>query len=157
MSIQAIAWVLEFSHSRLAARLVLICIANHAHADGSNSYPSFNTIAREGHLSRSEVIRSIQELERGGELSVEREAGPHGTNMYSLPRFMEARRDQLVAKRDQLLVSSGAQLVASGVQASRQKRPEPSFNRTKPKDIITISTGTARPKAEALRRNASRA
>lgn len=116
----------------------MISIANHAHADGTNSYPSFNTIAREGHLSRSEVIRSIPELEMSGELSVAREAGPHGTNMYSLPRFMEDRRNQLVAKRDQSLVASDAQLVASGVQASRQKRPEPSFNRTEPNTRATV-------------------
>lgn len=87
MSVQAIAWVLEHSESRLGARCVLMSIANHAKADGTGSWPSVKTIAKEARLSDREVQYATAELRRIGELSVQISAGPKGVNMYSLPKI----------------------------------------------------------------------
>ena len=90
MSVQAISWVLEQSESRLSARHVLISIANHAKSDGTDAWPSVATIARESRLSVSEVHSSLRELQELGELSVDRAAGPHGCNLYTLQRMQGA-------------------------------------------------------------------
>ena len=76
MSVQAISWVFDHSQSRLAARLVLLAIANHAGSDGWAD-PSLFTIACEAHLSEREVQDAIRELEASGELTVQSCAGCH--------------------------------------------------------------------------------
>lgn len=87
---QAIAWVLECSESRLGARCVLISIANHAKADGTGSWPSVPTIAREARVSEREVQYATAELRRIGELIIQTSAGPRGSNLYSLPKMAGA-------------------------------------------------------------------
>jgi Helix-turn-helix domain len=87
LSVQAIAWVLEESESKLAARLVLLSIANHAKADGSNAWPSLDQLALEAGVTRRHAIRCIRELEDLGELGVRRNKGPSGTNRYDLTKM----------------------------------------------------------------------
>jgi hypothetical protein len=85
VSVQAMSWVLEYSESRLAARLVLLSIANHAKADGTGAWPSVETIAKESLLSEREARYALRNLEILGELNTQLNAGPHGANLYSLP------------------------------------------------------------------------
>jgi hypothetical protein len=89
MSIQAMSWVFKYSESHLAARLVLISIANYANKD-CIAWPSLDTIAEEANVDRSTVIRVIDDLVQIGEVSLE--AGGRGskdTNTYYLPKFHE--------------------------------------------------------------------
>lgn len=90
MSVQALSWVLDYSESEHSARLVLISIANHAKKDGTGAWPSVATIAEESRLSEREVRNSLRDLESLKELSTELNAGPHGTNLYSLPKMQGA-------------------------------------------------------------------
>jgi hypothetical protein len=87
LSIQAIAWVFEHSESRLGPRHVLLSIANHADQFGRNAWPSVSTIMHETRLSEREVQTSTKMLVELGELSLRKNAGPRGTNVYALVKM----------------------------------------------------------------------
>jgi hypothetical protein len=74
MSIEAMTLVLNHSQAQGRAKLVLIGIANHQGDNGA--WPSIETLARYANASERSVIRDIQELEKSGELIVERNAAP---------------------------------------------------------------------------------
>lgn len=63
MSIHVLSWVLKSSPTRLADRLVLIVLADHASEDGAGAYPSVKTISDESRLSRRAVQDSLRRLE----------------------------------------------------------------------------------------------
>ncbi len=93
MSVQAISWVIEKSKQRGSKFVVLLMIANHAHSDGTGSYPSYDRLARESRLSPRRVMSIVEDLESSGELKIEKGAGPHGTNIYSLPLMQSESPD----------------------------------------------------------------
>lgn len=108
MSVQAISWVFDHSESELAARHVLLSIANHADKFGQNSWPSFPTISQEARVSEKTVQRSIKELMEMGELSVNIGAGPHRSNLYSLCKMQGDNLSGIkVVKEDILSLSGG--------------------------------------------------
>jgi hypothetical protein len=117
MSVQSLSWVLDYSEAEHSARLVLISIANHADKYGRNAWPSVRVIGEESKLSERVVRSAISELERIGELTVEREAGPGRSNLYSLHKMHPAENAPLQKTTDE-----GAE---SG-RAIRNNRPEPS-------------------------------
>jgi helix-turn-helix protein len=82
MSVKVMTWVLEHSTSTLAARLVLIAIADNAGDDGAEAYPSVATIARKARVGERTVQESIPKLVKLGELEVSYNAGPRGANRY---------------------------------------------------------------------------
>ncbi len=82
MSVQAMSWVIEHSRHKGAELLCLLMIANHAHADGTNAFPSIETLARECRMSERQIKRIIQKLEESGELRVERGVGRGNVNYY---------------------------------------------------------------------------
>ena len=147
LSVQAISWVLDHSKSRLGARHVLISIANHARKDGTGAWPSVQTIARESNLSVREVRYALIELEKIGELSYRKAAGPHGTNLYSLPLCGV-----------QSLQGSGCKIEPIGVQSTaqwgEQFAPEPSLKKSVSKDregsFAATGTQTSRGVIETL-------
>lgn len=131
MSVQAIGWVLDHSKSRLAARHVLISIANHAKSDGTGAWPSVGTIARESRISKREVQRSIPQLVAMGELHVEPGAGPNGTHMYSLPKMMAGRQAvEGVTSCHRGVTNCHGGGVTNGRIPPDQKSPEPSLEAT---------------------------
>lgn len=87
LSVQAISWVLDHSQSRLGARHVLLSIANHARSDGTGAWPGIPTIAREAKMSQRAVQYCLRRLAASGELRIQFGQGPHGCNLYSLPRM----------------------------------------------------------------------
>lgn len=87
MSHQATTWVMEFSESQLAARLVLGAIAHRVSNDSGEAYPSIPTIAREANVSESTVYEALDKLYDLGEVDWEKAASPLGTNLYRLPKF----------------------------------------------------------------------
>lgn len=97
MSVQALSWVLDFSNSTHSERHVLISIANHAKADGTGAWPSYSTIAKEARLDNATVYRALESLKKSGELDWESGAGPHGANLYSMPKFMAMIQAQIKA------------------------------------------------------------
>lgn len=110
MSIQAVAWVLEHSQAKLADRLVLIAIANHADARGWNAWPSVEKIAEEAGVHEVTVWRSVKALEELGELVAQRRPGR--PNRYRLPALDP--------------------LQSAGGEGLQDARGEPPANRKKP-------------------------
>lgn len=101
LSNEAQAWVAQKSSHKGSALLVLYIIANHAHADGTGSYPSQSTIARESRMSVRGVQYIIDRLESSQELIVETttehtEDRFRGRCTYSLPGV---RRDGFYVQR----------------------------------------------------------
>jgi hypothetical protein len=80
MSAQAWSYVVKNSNHKGGALLLLLMIANHAHADGTNAYPSVKTLAEECRMSVRQVIRLVAILEKSGELIIERSHGRHHHN-----------------------------------------------------------------------------
>lgn len=108
MSVQALSWVFDHSESELAARHVLLSIANHADKFGQNSWPSFPTIAQEARVTEKTVQRSIKELVSLGELKVLIGAGPNRSNLYSLAKMEEDNlSSSKVVKEDILSLGGG--------------------------------------------------
>jgi hypothetical protein len=91
VSVQALSWVLEESQASGHARLVLLALANHASSRGHNACCGFHTIGREAKVSRSTVIRCLDELEALGEVLIYPQKGVQGrggkTNRYELPQM----------------------------------------------------------------------
>jgi hypothetical protein len=79
MSGYVTGWVLKHSNAVGAARLVLVVIADHASSDGTNSWPSADTIAHEARVSRATVFRALEQLEQAGELRIDHGAGGPAT------------------------------------------------------------------------------
>lgn len=75
-------WVLDNSTTKLAARLVLIAIANHANADGTTSYPNVTRIAREANVKLSTARQAIRDLEVGGHIDVQPGGGRDTDGKY---------------------------------------------------------------------------
>jgi len=68
MSIKAVTWVFDNSEARLGNRLVLLALADYAHDDGSNAFPSVVSIAEKTRMSERQVRRALHELEASGEI-----------------------------------------------------------------------------------------
>jgi hypothetical protein len=83
MSFQAQTWVIDNSKHKGSALLVLLMIANHAHADGTNAFPSLATLAKECRMSDRQITRIIQTLEASGEVNIARSAG-RSSHRYSV-------------------------------------------------------------------------
>lgn len=81
MSVQAMTAV--FSHSRLGgtSRLVMLSIANY-HGDDA-AWPSVDSLAHDCRMSRRAVQDCLRRCEDSGELHVDPNGGPRGTNRYS--------------------------------------------------------------------------
>ncbi len=69
MSFKCVAWVLDNSDSTLGARLVLISLAEFAQDDGSETYPSVETLMKRSRLSRRGVQDALRRLESDGSLA----------------------------------------------------------------------------------------
>jgi hypothetical protein len=55
--------------------LLLLAIADHAHPDGTNAFPSQHTLAKKTRLSVRQVRRLLDRLVDGGELKIEERPG----------------------------------------------------------------------------------
>lgn len=91
MSGYAVGHVLRSSRASGTSLLVLIVIAEATHQDGTGAWPAVPSIAKLARTSERNVFRVIRELEEAGELQIERNAGPHGTNLYSIPGVGQLR------------------------------------------------------------------
>lgn len=84
VSVQATTAVWGHSQARNGARLVLLVIADHAHADGTGCYTSVGTMADQAKLSVRGTQEATRWLQQHGELVVDEGKGPNGTNLYSV-------------------------------------------------------------------------
>lgn len=82
MSIEAITWALTVPVGG-NAKVVLLGLANHAHPDGTHSFPALDTLATYAHCDRSTAIRNVRKLEEDGWI-VRTGEGPRGQVCYRL-------------------------------------------------------------------------
>jgi hypothetical protein len=78
------SWVWEQSRAEGTDRLILLAIADYAHDDGTEAFPSVATLAEKAKVSERTVQRSIRSLVLLGELQVEQNAGRRGANVYTI-------------------------------------------------------------------------
>ena len=137
MSGYAVGHVLRTSKAYGTSLLVLIVIAEATHQDGRGAWPSIDSIAKLARTSPRNVTRVIGELERSGELVVERGVGPHGTNMYSVPGVGQMRLgDALPVTPDTV---SGDAAVSPDTTSPRRRRRRPLT--TAPVPLTTAAAG----------------
>ena len=112
MSIQAVAWVLDFSEAEGLDRLTLIAIANHFNNEDRESRPSIRRIAQEAHISTNTVMAAVRRLSELGELEVidpgsHRVAARYGMPLVPDPKPVDKPRNQSLKsetqRRDQRL------------------------------------------------------
>jgi Helix-turn-helix domain len=87
VNLQAMHCVMLFSEGSGRDLLVQMAIARFAKASGKHqgsSYPSVETLAALTRFSTRTVQRAIQSLEVAGEVRVDFESGPSGTNRYTI-------------------------------------------------------------------------
>lgn len=89
MSVRLLTAALDQSRARLAARLVLICLADRAD-DWGRCYPGKADIARRAGISRAAVTEALAELERLKE--IERRYRPGRSTVYRVT--LGARTDE---------------------------------------------------------------
>lgn len=82
MSIEAISWALNVPVGA-NEKVMLLGLANHAWPDGTNSYPSLDTLAKYGHCDRSTARRNVRLLEKAGWIAEDGQ-GPKGTVKWRL-------------------------------------------------------------------------
>lgn len=75
MSSEATSWVIKHSQHKGSNLLCLLIIANYAHPDGSNAFPSGKRLAIESRMSERQIKRIIDALETSGELVVDQSVG----------------------------------------------------------------------------------
>lgn len=156
MSIRVLAWVLRNSEATLGARLVLIVLAEHAHNDGREAYPSVPTIAEEARLSRRSAQVALRHLEAAGH--IERDGvGPRGQTKWAvLMRGAESAGVQNLRGEDG--DTEGANLLHDGGRTSctgggEAASPEPSLEEPykvepssePPPDPPTVSSNVRKP------------
>jgi hypothetical protein len=115
MSVQAMAWVIENSQTRGNQYIVLLMIANRADEDGASAWPSIRWLARRSRLSERTVQRAIRKLEKGGDLGIEKAAGPRGTNLYQVIMQPGLYRGDTRDRGDKLTPRQGVHKGVTGV------------------------------------------
>lgn len=142
MSHQATTWVMEFSKSKLAARLVLGAIAHRISNDNGEAFPSIARIAKEANVSEAAVHASLKKLQEIGELEVQLAASKHGTNVYRMPKFLEWHASLHPEEGGTKSVPPARKICTRGVQ-NLEKRgpksvPEPSGTISRPSEAAPL-------------------
>ncbi len=89
MSVHVTSWVLKQSDARLADRLVLLVLADHANHDGTGAWASHKTIAHEARISERSVRYSLKRLEQS-EAITRTGVSRHGTIVYAVVMSVNA-------------------------------------------------------------------
>jgi len=84
MSLSALTVVFERSEQSGSAMLVMLAIADSINRETQETWLSLDYLAGKARISRRTLIDTIPQLEKAGELHVDRGAGPNGCNVYRL-------------------------------------------------------------------------
>src|SRR5262245_27068310 len=85
MSIKVMSHVWTHSKQRGSYLVTMLAIADYAHDDGKNAYPSIATLAKKTRMTERNVQLVLRKLVDDEELVIEFNAGPHGCNRYAIP------------------------------------------------------------------------
>lgn len=130
MSIEASNTVWKLSKSKGAARLVILCIANHINKDGV-AWPTIGTIAEYTQVSERQVSRAIAQLEQDGEIEiVEKGDGRGRSTVYKITikddtmspfkTKEEQIKDDMVSVKDDISSKKGDTMSVKGDTMSSQ-------------------------------------
>ncbi len=84
MSIKVMTYVWEHSHHKGSELLTLLAIADCAHDDGTQAYPSIAHLAKKTRLTERNVQLILKKLEASEELAIARNMGANGTNLFTV-------------------------------------------------------------------------
>jgi hypothetical protein len=144
VSIRQLNLVWEHSKQKGGALLMMLAIADFAD-DAGAAYPGVETLARKSRMSERNARYVLRELEACGEISVEQNAGPKGSNLYrikltpNLELFGKGERGATVAAGAKVAPGAGGDKEGG---KTRQKggqpiAPEPSLTIKEPSGIYT--------------------
>lgn len=143
------AWVLACSRSEGADRLVLLAIANHADAEGTNAYPNAMLIAEEARVGRATVFRAVQRLVGRGELVRESGGGRGHPNRYSVALKPSHEKGSQGSQCETDSAEKGSHLRVETVSSAQIKGltgdTRTVLNRPEPKTAIANSVGSQPP------------
>ena len=130
--------VWEHSQAKAGARLVLLAVADHCNEEGI-AWPSVDRLGRRANLGPRQCKRCLRELERLGELSIQRGKGPHHTHIYRVTICQGDNLPRVTSK------AFGGDI--SGSQGVTRMTPNPSEETTKePKEKKTrVSLSSSEP------------
>lgn len=112
MSVDVSGWVLRHSPTTGTDRLVLLVLADAADSDGTNAWPSLDTIAQRANVNRRTAQRSLRRLDDDGHIAIESNVGGP----------VDARADRR-PNRYTVLMRGGARTAPSDETGRRTDRP----------------------------------
>lgn len=141
MSVAALSWVLEHSDARLADRLVLLVLADHAKSDGTGAWPGIDTIALQARVSRRTAIYSLQSLEAAGAI-VKTGTSRAGTSVWTVVMAVQTSFDGLGRGGADIARADSAP-VQSATDRGAESAPDPSENRPSTPPLTPPPGGTS--------------
>jgi Helix-turn-helix domain len=85
MSIKVMTYVWDHSRHKGTELLTLLALADCAHDDGTQAYPSIAFLAKKTRMKVRNVQYVLKKLEASHELRIERGAGPQGCHLFTIP------------------------------------------------------------------------
>jgi len=129
MSVRCITRVWEGSAHAGSELLMLLAIADFADDDG-RAYPSVTTLAKKVRITTRHAVRVLSNLQASGELGVQKNTGPKGTNRY---RLLAPTPDTHVTPDTGVTLTPMSGGGDTGVRKPlTPMSPEPSLNRQEP-------------------------
>jgi hypothetical protein len=165
MSIQAVAWALEYQDLPLdgrtgrmasAAKLVLIALANHASPEGTDTFPSVDTISRYTGLSERAVQYTLAALVEHGTIAATQ--NPLRRDETLRPNHRPTSYDLVAMRARGAKSPQGCKVGASrGAKSGRDFAPEPSLEpNPEPNPLISSNEEIISPRACAHARVGAR-
>ena len=131
MSIQAVASVLESEVGEVAAKMLLVCIAN-AHNTGTGvCCPSIDRLAKESSMSRSSVKRWLRWLEDEGFIQVQENRDPNARQLANSYRIVATSRGSKLTPLPENEPGEGSNCEPLGGSNCEPPLKEPEENRKK--------------------------
>ena len=128
MSIEVMTHVWKYSQHKGSALLTLLAIADCAHDDGTNAYPSIGTLAEKTRMTERNVQLVLKTLEASQELAIKRNAGPNGCHLFMVrmsPLPVSPKGQRVKSFRGEIQCVEG---VKSSALLQPQISPNPSLD-----------------------------
>lgn len=132
MSVRTMARVWADSKHAGSELLMLLAIADFADDDG-NAYPAVGTLAAKCRMKTRNANYVLRALTAGGELQVNANAGPRGTNRYRIVLSALGLQPVAGVQCSAPLQSSVATPAIHGIEPLHPVADEPSMNHQEPK------------------------
>jgi hypothetical protein len=85
MSIAVMTYVWKHSTHKGSELLTLLAIADYAHDDGTNAYPSIAELSAKTRMTERSMQLILKKLELSKELQIDPKGGPHGRYLFEIP------------------------------------------------------------------------